>query len=116
MIRRLTPIPLHFWKSAAGGEPVRDWLRALPRDDRHRIGEDLRELQFEWPLGMPLVRALGQGLSEVRSDLASGRAARVLLGFDGGRAILLHGFAKTTQKAPAADLALARRRLKEMKG
>jgi len=41
---------------------VREWLKGLAREDRHRIGEDLREVQFEWPVGMPRVRGLGQGL------------------------------------------------------
>ena len=31
MIERLKPIPFAFWKSAAGREPVRDWLNELPR-------------------------------------------------------------------------------------
>jgi len=64
---------------------------------------------------MPLVRGLGQGLWEVRSDLPKGRTACVLFGFYGGTAVLLHGFIKTTQKTPTADLELARRHLKEMK-
>jgi len=49
-------------RSATGVEPVREWLRALPAEDRRAIGGDLATLQVGWPIGMPLCRALGGGL------------------------------------------------------
>jgi phage-related protein len=112
---RVTPLPLFFWRSALGHEPVRSWLRELPPADRHKIGDDLREVQFAWPVGMPLVRPLGQGLWEARSSLPSGRIARVLFAFDGDAMFLLHGFIKKTPQTPAADLTMARRRMKDLK-
>lgn len=93
-----------------------DWLRRLYREDRHKIGTDLMRVQFGWPLGMPLVRSLGAGLWEVRSDLPSKRTARLLLCFDHAMLIILHGFIKKTQKTPEADLELARRRMREVTG
>jgi phage-related protein len=62
---------------------------------------------------VPVVGPLGQGLWEVRSSLPGNRIARVIFCIVGGRMALLHGFLKTTQKIPGADLALARRRMKE---
>ncbi len=63
---------------------------------------------------MPLCRSLGAGLWEVRSALPSRRIARLLF-FVGERRIgVVHGFIKKTQKTPAEDLQLARRRMKEM--
>ena len=59
MTEALKPIPLRFWKSASGREPVRDWLNELPREDQKTIGRDLAKLQFGWPVGMPLCRPLG---------------------------------------------------------
>jgi phage-related protein len=59
---------------------------------------------------MPLVRSLGDGLWEVRSSLPSQRIARLLLCFHDETLVVLHGFIKKTQKIPARDLALARRR------
>jgi hypothetical protein len=45
-----------FYKTEAGNEPVREWLKNLPRNDRKTIGEDLKTAQYGWPLGMPLIR------------------------------------------------------------
>lgn len=64
---------------------------------------------------MPLCRALGGGLWEVRSPLPSHRIARVLFFVDEGRIGVVHGFVKKTQQTPPDDLALARERMKEMK-
>jgi hypothetical protein len=44
MIGRVKPIPLVFWKSAAGREPVRDWLNELPREDQRIIGRDIAKV------------------------------------------------------------------------
>ena len=90
-------------------EPVREWLKSLPESERRAIGEDLKTLQFRWPLGMPLVRSLGDGLWELRSNLPN-RIARCLLYVPYGRIVLLHGFIKKTQKTPTEDKALALKR------
>jgi phage-related protein len=111
----LNPIPLVFWRSAAGREPVREWLQELPRADKRTIGRDIAKVQFGWPIGLPLCRALSGGLWEVRSSLPSRKEARVLFGFHEGMVIALHGFIKKGRKAPNDDVALARRRLKELK-
>lgn len=58
-----------FFRTASGNEPVRRWLKSLPREERRTIGEDIKTVQFGWPLGMPLVRKLDKGLWEVRSRL-----------------------------------------------
>jgi phage-related protein len=110
----LTEIPVVFYRTSGGAEPVLDWLRSLPADDRRAIGTDLATVQFGWPLGMPLCRSLGAGLWEVRSALPSRRIARLLFFVDGGRIGVVHGFIKKTRKTPAEDLQLARRRMKEM--
>jgi phage-related protein len=107
-------IPVVFYRTAQGGEPVRDWLKALPIDDRRRVGHDLGEVQYGWPVGMPLCRSLGGGLWEVRSNLPSRRIARVLFFVSEGRIGLLNGFVKKTQRTPPDDLALARQRMREM--
>lgn len=107
--------PLVFYRSASGAEPVRDWLKALAPADRLEVGRDLMRAQWRWPVGMPLCRPLGQGLWEVRTELPSKRIARVLLCLDQGALVALHAFVKKTQKTPADDLALARKRLKELK-
>ena len=109
----LKPIPLAFWRSAIGDEPVREWLKALPADDKVVIGRDIAKAQFGWPIGLPVCRPLGDGLWEVRSSLPSRREGRVLFGFHSGALIALAAFFKKTQATPARELTTARRRLKE---
>jgi phage-related protein len=100
-----------FFLTAAGGEPVRQWLKSLsPIEDRKQIGVDIKAVEFGWPIGMPVCRPLGDGLYEVRSSLTQNRIARVLFYVDvKGRMVLLHGFIKKAQKTPPADLELARK-------
>ena len=106
--------PLVFFRNSSGTEPVRDWLRALDAADRLVVGQDLMRAQWRWPVGMPLCRPMGQGLWEVRTELPSRRIARVLLGLDQGVLVALHAFIKKTQKTPGDELALARKRQKEL--
>lgn len=107
-------IPLVFFKTQSGNQPVLEWLKELPQPDRHAIGLDLMRVQWRWPVGMPLCRSLGKGLWEVRSSLPSGRIARVIFCPGEGELIALHGFIKKTQKTPIEDLDLALKRKKEM--
>ena len=78
------------------------------------MGLDLMRVQFRWPVGMPLCRALSEGLWEVRSNLPSKRIARVIFCFADDVLVALHAFIKKTQKTSAADMAIARERMKEM--
>ena len=107
-------LPAAFYALASGREPVREWLKGLDRDDRKIVGEDIKDVEFSWPIGMPLCRSLGGGLWEVRCDLTQGRIARVLFCVRQGHMVLLHAFVKKTQKTPAAERALAVRRMKEI--
>jgi phage-related protein len=107
-------MPVVFYRTAQGGEPVRDWLRQLPVEDRRKIGRDLSLVQYGWPVGMPLCRSLGGGRWEVRSTLPSRRIARILFCVHEGRVAVIHGFIKKTQRTPPGDLALARRRIGEI--
>lgn len=102
-----------FYRTEAGSEPVREWLRELTVEDRKAIGIDIKTVQYGWPLGMPLVRKMEPGLWEVRCGIADG-IARVLFTAKGGQMVLLHGFVKKTQKTPDNDLKTARNRLKNL--
>ena len=106
-------MPVVFYRTASGREVVRDWLRGLTDGDRHVIGQDLMRVQYRWPVGMPLCRAMGDGLWEVRSDLPGNRIARVMFSIQQHRILILHGFIKKTRKTPDDDLALARKRKRE---
>jgi phage-related protein len=78
------------------------------------LGEDIKTVQFGWPLGMPLVAHLENGIWEVRTRLST-RIARVLFVLDGGVMVLLHGFIKKEQKTAKPELDLAKDRLKLLK-
>ncbi|MCA0246261.1 MAG: type II toxin-antitoxin system RelE/ParE family toxin [Proteobacteria bacterium] len=106
-------IPVVFYRTRAGREVVRDWLRSLDEEDRNAIGQDLMRVQYRWPVGMPLCRPMGEGLWEVRSDLPGGTIARTLFCIRDDRIVVLHGFVKKTRKTPDAELTLARRRKRE---
>ncbi len=112
MILEPKRLPAFFYRSERGREPVREWLQGLAAADRKIIGEDVKDVEFSWPLGMPLVRSLGSGLWEVRSRLTGGKIARVIFCVAQGRMVLLHGFVKKTQKTPQKDIDLALRRKK----
>lgn len=92
---------------------MREWLKELPFEDRKIVGEDIKDVEFSWPIGLPLVDSLGRGLWEVRSSLTRGRIARVIFCVNQGEMFLLHGFIKKTQKTPQQEIDLA---LKRMKG
>jgi phage-related protein len=100
-----------FFRTASSNEPVREWLKSLPRQERRVIGQDIKTVQFGWPLGMPVVRKLDKGLWEVRSRLPD-RIARVIFTTGESRMVLLHGFIKKAQKTPQEDLKLAKTRLR----
>ena len=93
---------------------MREWIKSIDAADRKALGEDIKDVEFSWPIGMPLVRSLGAGLWEVRSPLTQGRTARVLFCIDNDRMVLLHGFMKKTQKTPRPDLNLALKRKNEI--
>lgn len=114
MPHMLPVLDVRFFCSDAGTEPVRDWLKDLPAIERKTIGEDIKTVQFGWPLGMPLVRHLGGDIWEVRINL-SNRISRILFTLEGQTMVLLHGFIKKQQKTPGPDLDLARDRLKVLK-
>lgn len=77
---------------------------------RKIIGEDIKDVEFSWPIGMPLVQSLGNGLWEVRSNLPGNRIARVLFCVTQREMVLLHAFIKKTQKTPTQDIELALKR------
>jgi len=108
------PIPIVFYRTAAGGEPVREWLKGLDEADRRRVGQDLQRVQFRFPIGMPLCRALGEGMWEVRTQLSSNRIARVLFFKHGAELVAVNGFIKKSQATSKEELRLAIGRKKEV--
>ena len=79
-------IPLVFFRSLPGREPVREWLKGLDEAGRQAIG----------------------------TDLPTKRTARVLLCLYREHRAALHGFIKETPATPKSDLATARKHQKEL--
>jgi phage-related protein len=108
------PIPVQFFRLDSGREPVREWLKEMPSKDRKTIGEDVKTLQFGWPVGMPLSRKMVDGIWELRSSISFGIARTFFTIFD-GKIVLLHGFVKKSQKTPTKELAITKRRLSKLR-
>jgi phage-related protein len=105
-------LSVKFFHTEAGNEPVRELLWDLPPEDRKIIGTDIKEVQFGWPLGMP-VRKMEKDLWEVRSHLER-RIFRVLFTVVDGQMVLLHAFIKKSQGTPRQDLEIARDRKNQL--
>ena len=107
-------LEVRFFRTTSGSEPVRDFLKSLNAIDRKAIGEDIKTVQFGWPLGMPLVGHIGNEIWEVRTKLDT-RIVRVLFSLENGVMVLLHAFIKKQQKTPKPELDLALERLKQLR-
>ena len=114
-VKRRKIIDVQFYKSDAGSIPVKEWLKKLTAADRKNIGDDIRTVEFGWPVGMPLVGKIDTDLWEVRSNLSNNRISRVLFTVYSDMMVLLHAFIKKTSKTPKNDLQTAKRRMSHMK-
>ncbi len=106
------PLNVVFYQTGAGHEPVREWLKSLPKEERKTVGADILSVQYAWPVGKPLVDHLGEGIWEIRSRLPN-RIARTLFAVVDEEIVLLHGFIKKQQSTPLHQLELAKKRKKE---
>ena len=113
MTNRNEPLEVYFYQTSSGIEPVKEWLKSLPREDMRTIGYDIKTVQFGYPIGMPLTRVLRgtNGLEEIRCNISNG-IARIIFCFENNTIILLHGFIKKSQETPKKELDVAIRRYK----
>ena len=110
-MQRIRALQIVFYKTESNNEPVREWLRSLQKTEKKLIGEDIKAVQLEWPIGMPTVRKLDKDLWEIRTHLEN-KIARVLFTVLETNVVLLHGFVKKSQKTPREDLNLAKQRMR----
>lgn len=73
-------------------------------------------LEFGANLGMPHTRAMPDGLFELRVKGREGIARVFYCTLVGKRIVVLHSFIKKSQKTPAKELKIAKRRMAEVKG
>jgi phage-related protein len=108
------PWTIESFVDRQGHRPVEEWLSGLESRDRTRIRRALDLLRdYGIQLPMPYARHLRGKLFELR--IQAGRRGYRILYFAviGRRMVLLHGFAKSTQKTPARELETAERRMAE---
>jgi phage-related protein len=102
-------LKVYFYKTPTGKEPVRDWLKLRTTEDKRAIGEDIKAIEFLWPVGYPQVAKLDKDLWEVRTYLQDG-ICRVFFTIWKKHMVLLHCIIKKTNKTPKQDLNLAKKR------
>lgn len=107
-------LAVNFFRTTQQAEPVRDWLKKLSKEEKLIIGTDLKTIQFSWPVGMPLVKYIGNGIWEARSSLPQGKISRILFVMNNNSIVLLHGFIKKTQKTSKKELDLAKKRKQQL--
>ena len=102
-------LTVYFYKSQSGNEPVRDWLKQRKPEEKKAIGEDIKAIEYTWPVGYPSVVKLDKDLWEVRTNLPHG-IGRVFFTIWEKYMVLLHSIIKKTQKTPQQDLETAKKR------
>jgi len=102
-------LTVSFYKSPAGNEPVREWLKLRTSEEKKAIGEDIKAVEYTWPVGYPQVVKLDKDLWEVRTNVPNG-ISRVFFTIWEKYMVLLHGIIKKTQKTPQQDLDTAKKR------
>jgi phage-related protein len=63
---------------------------------------------------IPLVKSLGHGIWEIRSNFKNG-IARIVLKMLESQMVVLYGFIKKSQKTPSQDLEIAIKRAKTLR-
>jgi len=104
------------WTITYYSESVQKELLALPAGLLARYLRYADRMEIYGPdLGMPHTRAMGEGLFELRLKATEGIARILYCTMIGKNIMILHQFTKKTEKTPPKELALARRRMKEVK-
>ena len=104
------------WTIVYYSESVQRGILSLPPGLLARYLRYADKMEIYGPdLGMPHTRAMGEGLFELRLKAAEGIARVLYCTMVGRRILILHQFTKKTKKTPPKELALARRRMKEVK-
>ena len=100
------------YQDRQGRQPVNEFILSLPPKGQARIRWTLSLLQeFGLALGMPYAQLLRSKLWELRVQSGVGDYRILYFAHVGRRFVLLHGFAKKTQKTPEREMEVAERRL-----
>ena len=104
------------WAITYYSESLQNEILDLPAGFLARFLRYADRMELYGPdLGMPHTRAMGEGLFELRLKSVEGIARVFYCTIMGKRIVMLHQFIKKTDKTPPKELAIAKRRLKEIK-
>ena len=98
------------YHTTSGARPIRDFLLALPDEDRASI---LEEMEYVRQHGTSVARHVRQDIYEVRATYDT-KAYRILFACEGRFQhvlLALNGFQKKTQQTPQAHIERAEQRL-----
>lgn len=102
---------LDDWQTPQGNHPVWAYLDGLSKGARAKVYAALDRLADHGNrLGMPLSRAMGGGMFELRVTHPEGPFRLLYCFRPDRRIVVLHGFTKRTEQTPKEDLELARAR------
>jgi phage-related protein len=98
------------------GTSLKD-IRAFPEEVKREAGQQLATVQYGGdPADWKPMRNIGQGVREIRIKDNSGQFRVIYVAKFEKAVHVLHAFHKKTQKTNKADIELARRRYKEIRG
>jgi phage-related protein len=103
-----------FYETETGESPVWDFIFGLPAKDQAKVVRDLDLLEeFGLELRAPYVRSVTgrRKLWELRVRGIGGAYRFLYFAFTGQRMVLLHAFAKKTEKTPRREIAIAEKRM-----
>lgn len=104
------------WTITYYSDSVQEEILAMPAGFLGRYLRYSDRMEIYGPdLGMPHTRAMGEGLFELRLKAADGIARVFFCTLTGRKIVILHQFMKKSDKTPRRELAIAIRRMKEVK-
>jgi phage-related protein len=108
---RITSLAVVYYRSAAGNEPVREYLSDLADEELALIESALDDLRANGvDAANVTMRHIDGKLWELK--LSAHRIFYVVI--DGPTLVLLHAYRKQGQKAPRRELEVATKRMKEV--
>ena len=104
------------WAIKYYSEKVQQEIMSLPAGIQARYIHCTKRMLIHGPnLGMPHSRPMGDGLFELRMKASEGIGRVFYCTLIEQTIVMLHTFLKKSQKTPASELAVARKRMKEVK-
>jgi phage-related protein len=100
-----------FYVDSTGASPVEEFLDTLDSKTRARFRWSMEQLRIRnVQAKAPLVKHLEDKLWELREESQTNIYRVIYFFFTGQRIVFLHGFQKKSQKLPAKELKLAKKR------